>query len=64
MFILELVTIYMNEIYTLEGKGADHWLKPIQYGGHHAHIITRHYARVQQVSRCLKHQLQGYAQLT
>ncbi len=35
MFILELVTIYMNEIYTLEGKCADHWLKPIQYGGHH-----------------------------
>ena len=26
---------YMNEIYTLKGKGADHWLKPIQYGGHH-----------------------------
>lgn len=35
MFILELVTIYMNEIYTLKSKGADHWLKPIQYGGHH-----------------------------
>lgn len=29
MFILELVTIYMNEIYTLKGKGADHWLKPV-----------------------------------